>query len=72
MADALEPEPLRYPSFNAFFTRALRPGARPIDPDPRRIVCPCDGTLSVAGAAAGDELLQAKGHGLQPRVAAGR
>ncbi len=63
MADALEPEPRRYPSFNAFFTRALRPGARPIDPDPLRIVCPCDGTLSVAGAAAGDELLQAKGHG---------
>jgi phosphatidylserine decarboxylase len=63
MADALEPEPLRYPSFNAFFTRALRAGARPIDPHPRRVVSPCDGTLSIAGALDGNELLQAKGHG---------
>jgi phosphatidylserine decarboxylase len=62
MADALEPEPRRYPSFNAFFTRALRAQARPIDPDPLRVVAPCDGTLSVAGAMAGNELLQAKGH----------
>ena len=61
MADALEPEPRRYPSFNAFFTRALRLDARPMDPDPLRVVAPCDGTLSVAGAAAGSELLQAKG-----------
>jgi phosphatidylserine decarboxylase len=62
MADALEPEPRRYSSFNAFFTRALRPGARPVDPDPLRVVAPCDGTLSVAATAAGIELLQAKGH----------
>ena len=61
MADALEPEPRCYPSFNAFFTRALRLDARPIDPDPLRVVAPCDGTLSVAGTAAGSELLQAKG-----------
>ena len=62
MADALEPEPRRYSSFNAFFTRALRPEARPIDPDPLRVVAPCDGTLSMAGALTGEELLQAKGH----------
>jgi phosphatidylserine decarboxylase len=62
MADALEPEPRRYPSFNAFFTRALCLDARPIDPDPLRVVAPCDGILSVAGTAAGNELLQAKGH----------
>lgn len=62
MADAFEPEPLRYPSFNAFFTRALAAGARPIDPDPQCIVSPCDGTLSIASALDGDELLQAKGH----------
>jgi phosphatidylserine decarboxylase len=71
MADALEPEPRRYPSFNAFFTRALRPGARPIDPDPRRLVCPCDGTLSVAAELAGDELLQAKGHSFSLRALLG-
>jgi phosphatidylserine decarboxylase len=63
MSDALEPEPLRYPSFNAFFTRGLRPQARPIDPDPLRLVSPCDGTLSIASAMQADQLLQAKGHG---------
>jgi phosphatidylserine decarboxylase len=62
MSDALEPEPLRYPSFNAFFTRALRPQARVPDPDPLAIACPCDGTLSVASAMQADRLLQAKGH----------
>ena len=62
MADALEPEPLRYPSFNAFFTRALRPEARPIDPDPLRVVSPCDGILSLASALQANQLLQAKGH----------
>ena len=62
MADALEPEPRRYVSFNAFFTRALRPGARRADPDPRRIASPCDGTLSIAAALQANQLLQAKGH----------
>ena len=60
MADALEPEPRRYESFNAFFTRALRAGARPIDPDPRRVLSPCDGTLSIAGELQVEQLLQAK------------
>jgi phosphatidylserine decarboxylase len=63
MSDALQPEPLRYASFNDFFTRALQAGARPIDPDPRRILSPCDGTLSIASAVQADRLLQAKGHG---------
>jgi phosphatidylserine decarboxylase len=62
MTDAIEREPLHYRSFNAFFTRALRAEARPADPDPQRIVSPCDGTLSIAGIARGDELLQAKSH----------
>ncbi len=62
MGDALEPSPLAYPSFNAFFTRALRADARPADPDPKRIVSPCDGTLSIAAALRGHELLQAKSH----------
>ncbi|HEY4973705.1 MAG TPA: archaetidylserine decarboxylase, partial [Steroidobacteraceae bacterium] len=62
MADAIEPEPRRYASFNAFFTRELIPGARPIDPDPRRLVSPCDGKLSVASALQDNQLLQAKGH----------
>jgi phosphatidylserine decarboxylase len=62
MSDAIESEPTAYDSFNAFFTRALRPGTRPIDPDPAAIVSPVDGTVSEAGTLTADRLLQAKGH----------
>jgi phosphatidylserine decarboxylase len=62
MADAAEPNPLAYPSFNAFFTRPLRAGARPLEADARALVSPCDGTVSVAGEIRGDRLLQAKSH----------
>src|SRR5262245_26800142 len=62
MADAVEREPTAYASFNEFFTRALRPGTRPVDPDPRAIVSPVDGTVSEAGTLSADRLLQAKGH----------
>ena len=61
MAEAVESDPLRYGSFNEFFTRALKPGARPIAPDPRDIVSPADGVISAAGSIEGDTLLQAKG-----------
>jgi phosphatidylserine decarboxylase len=61
MQDAVEIDPLRYPTFNAFFTRALRPGTRPLAPDPDAIASPVDGTLSEYGAIDGDSLLQAKG-----------
>jgi phosphatidylserine decarboxylase len=62
MSDAVEPEPTAYASFNEFFTRALRAGTRPVDPDPQAIVSPVDGTVSEAGALTADRLLQAKGH----------
>ena len=62
LSDAIETDPTAYPSFNEFFTRALRAGARPVDPDPRAIVSPVDGTVSEAGALSADRLLQAKGH----------
>lgn len=62
MAEALEPEPTRYPSFNAFFTRALKPGARPIEAASARLLCPCDGILGQSGQLVDDALLQAKGH----------
>jgi phosphatidylserine decarboxylase len=61
MDDALEREPTRYPSFNAFFTRGLRDGARSFEPDPRSIGSCCDGTVSHAGVMREAELLQAKG-----------
>jgi len=50
-----------YASFNDFFTRALRPGARPLAADPAALLCPADGTVSQAGQLDGDRLLQAKG-----------
>ena len=62
MSDAAEPQARDYPSFNAFFTRGLRPGARPIDPDPAALVSPVDGTVSQIGRLEGSAILQAKGH----------
>jgi phosphatidylserine decarboxylase len=62
MSDAVETDPTAYASFNEFFTRALRPGTRPVDADPRAIVSPVDGTVSEAGPLTADRLLQAKGH----------
>jgi phosphatidylserine decarboxylase len=62
MSDAVLTEPTAYASFNEFFTRALRPGTRPVDADPRAIVSPVDGTVSEAGPLTEDRLLQAKGH----------
>ena len=62
MTDAVEREPTAYPSFNDFFTRALRAGTRPMDVDPRAIVSPVDGTVSEAGPLSADRLLQAKDH----------
>jgi len=62
MTEALESDPTRYRSFNEFFTRALQPAARPVDPAGNRIICPADGILSQAGDIEAGYLLQAKGH----------
>jgi phosphatidylserine decarboxylase len=62
MSDAVEPDPLAYPSFNAFFTRALRPDARPLPSDPRVVASPVDGTVSQIGHIDGTRMIQAKGH----------
>jgi phosphatidylserine decarboxylase len=61
LSEALEPNPRAYPDFNAFFTRALKPGARPIAPGDRVVCCPVDGAVSQIGLAESDTLLQAKG-----------
>ncbi len=50
-----------YPSFNDFFTRELKPGARPIDTDPRSICSPADGTVQQVGRITDSRMLQAKG-----------
>jgi phosphatidylserine decarboxylase len=60
-SSALEPNPFAYPSFNAFFTRALKPEARPFDADPQVLVSPVDGKISQWGPIEGDQLIQAKG-----------
>ena len=53
----------QYASFNDFFTRALRAGARPIEVADTALVSPVDGRVSQAGAIEEGHLLQAKGHG---------
>ncbi len=60
MDEAAEPNIAAYKSFNDFFTRALKPGARPLAQAP--LICPVDGAISQFGAIAGDQLFQAKGH----------
>jgi phosphatidylserine decarboxylase len=54
--------PEDYPSFNAFFTRALRPGARPLAGSEDTVVSPADGYISQIGAIDRDTVFQAKGH----------
>ncbi len=62
MSEAVEENPLAYENFNAFFTRALKDGARPIDADPASVACPADGAISQLGPIQGDVVFQAKGH----------
>jgi len=51
-----------FETFNAFFTRELADGMRPIDADPLSFVCPSDGRISECGRITNDRILQAKGH----------
>ena len=60
MAEAADPDPAAYASFNDFFTRALKPGARPLAD--AELLCPVDGAISQFGRIAGDQVFQAKGH----------
>ncbi|MCM2356144.1 MAG: archaetidylserine decarboxylase [Arenimonas sp.] len=60
MAEAADPRPEAYPTFNEFFTRPLKPGARPIAP--ADLVCPVDAAISQFGPIAHDQIFQAKGH----------
>ncbi len=59
MAEAVQTEPGAYATFNDFFTRALRPGARPLAT--ARLVCPVDGAISQFGRIERDQIFQAKG-----------
>lgn len=62
MAEAQFENPSDYASFNDFFTRPLKDGARPVVTDEQTLAHPVDGAISQAGPIAGDQLLQAKGH----------
>jgi phosphatidylserine decarboxylase len=78
LSEAAESDPHGYETFNAFFTRALKPGARMPDPDPQALLMPADGRISECGHI-GDaregvlhegtahedasHVFQAKGHG---------
>lgn len=61
LSEAAEPDPRAYPTFNAFFTRALKPGARVADPDPRALLMPADGHVSQCGDIVDGRIFQAKG-----------
>lgn len=62
MRQALVEDPTAYEHFNAFFTRALKDGARPLDTTPGAILSPADGTVSQLGAIEHGRIFQAKGH----------
>ncbi|ANY16262.1 archaetidylserine decarboxylase [Bordetella pseudohinzii] len=62
MSEALVEDPRAYASFNDFFTRALKPDARPLDDDESNIVSPADGAISQLGPIQAGRIFQAKGH----------
>ena len=60
MAEAAHPDVASYPTFNQFFTRALKDGARPLAR--ADLICPVDGAISQFGPIQGNQIFQAKGH----------
>ena len=60
MGEAANPDIASYASFNEFFTRPLKPDARPLAP--AEFICPVDGAISQFGAILHDQIFQAKGH----------
>jgi phosphatidylserine decarboxylase len=63
LSDAEPSDPRAYKTFNEFFTRPLRPGARPVCAEKNSICSPVDGTVSQLGKIADDNIFQAKGRG---------
>ena len=61
LEEAANPDPRSYATFNQFFTRALKPGARVADADPRTLVMPADGRISQLGPIQAGRIFQAKG-----------
>jgi phosphatidylserine decarboxylase len=61
LTEAAQPDARAYRTFNSFFTRELRPGARVADADPGALVMPADGRISQCGTIEAGRILQAKG-----------
>ena len=62
MSEAVKKESSAYPTFNDFFVRPLKEGARPVDNDPNLLIQPADGAVSQAGRIDENQIFQAKGH----------
>jgi len=62
LSEAAKSDPVTYPTFNAFFTRALKPDARTPAPDPDALLMPADGRISRCGAIQDGRIFQAKRH----------
>jgi len=62
VGEAAQTDLTSYPSFNDFFTRALRSGVRPIAEGGNKVVSPVDGAISQLGAIHSGQIIQAKGH----------
>ena len=62
VSEAAQTDLASYPSFNAFFTRALRSDVRPIAEGSNKVVSPVDGTISQLGTINSGQIVQAKGH----------
>ncbi len=69
MSEAAHADPAHYKSFNEFFTRPLKDGARPLASS--AWVCPVDGAISQCGAIERDQIFQAKGHQYSTRALVG-
>jgi phosphatidylserine decarboxylase len=69
MAEAADPRVESYTTFNEFFTRPLREGARPIADAP--FICPVDAAISQFGPIEHDQIFQAKGHSYSTRALVG-
>jgi len=61
MSIAADTDPASYCCFNAFFTRALRPDARPLASEANTVLSPVDGAVSQSGKIADGRVFQAKG-----------
>jgi phosphatidylserine decarboxylase len=69
MSEAADPRIESYPTFNEFFTRPLKPGARPLADAP--FICPVDAAISQFGPIEHDQIFQAKGHSYSSRALVG-